>query len=120
MIKAGKGIEVINMNRKLRIWVSSAVLAGALIAGTGAAAAYGQGPNEPAPGTRADQREDRREAKQLRLRILEEQQRLQSDIRQFGRNSPQARSDREQLRVDRRRLRLLRRDRRLDARISNN
>lgn len=69
------------------------------------------------PGSRTDQREDRREIKQLRFQVNEDQQRLEADVRQFGRRSPQAREDRQRLRRDKHRLRQLQRDRRRDQTI---
>src|SRR5579864_1956448 len=94
----GKNIKERLMNNNLRDWFLSATLAGTLVMGMGAPAASAQNPNEPPPGTRADNREDRREAQQLHQQILADQQRLQSDAAQFGRRSPQVRADRRQLR----------------------
>lgn len=107
------------MNLDFRKWFLSATLAGTLVMGTGAAIVYAQNPNEPPPGTRADNREDRQDAKQLHQQIVADQERLQSDVRQFGRKSPQARSDRRQLRQDRQRMKRLRGDRQRDQRIRN-
>ena len=107
------------MNNNLREWLLSLTLAGALVIGTGEAVGYSQNPNEPPSGTRADNREDRREARQLHQQILADQQRLQSDVLQFGRRSPQARADRRQLQEDRQRMRRLRADQRRDQHIEN-
>jgi uncharacterized protein involved in exopolysaccharide biosynthesis len=92
---------------------------GTLVMGMGAAVAYAQNPNGPAPGTRADKMEDRQDAQQLHQQILADQQRLQSDTQQFGRKNPQVRADRRQLRQDRQRMKRLRADRQHDQRIRN-
>ena len=88
------------MRSEFQRWLLSATLAGALIAGVGALSSRAQNPNEPPPGSRADKSEDRREIKQLRFQVHEDQQRLEADLRQFGRRSPQAREDRQHLRQD--------------------
>jgi len=105
------------MNLNLRKPLLQATLAGALILGAGAAPVLAQNPDEPPPGSRADQREDRHEARQLRANIQGDQERFQSDAYQFGNHSPQARADRRQLRQDRERLKRLRRDQQRDQRI---
>jgi len=115
----GKNIKERLMNNNLREWFLSATLAGTLAMGMGAPAASAQNPNEPPPETRADNREDRRGAQQLHQQVLADQQRLQSDVLQFGRRSPQARADRRQLREDRVRMRRVRADRQHDQAIGN-
>jgi uncharacterized protein HemX len=102
---------------EIRKWLFTATLAVALVVGAGVSGAKGQNPNEPHPGSQADQREDNRERRQLKLQVEEDNRRLQADINQFGRRSPQARDDRHRLREDRRRLRALRRDGRRDKRV---
>lgn len=102
------------MKNEFRKWLLSAALAGALTAGVGAVSACAQNPNEPPPGSHADKREDRREIKQLRFQVKEDQRRLAADVHQFGGPSPQAAADRRRLRRDKRRLRILVRDRRRD------
>lgn len=103
------------MNSDIRKWLLSASLAGAMAVGTGATFARAQYP-EPAPGSRADQREDWREARRLNWRTHRDKQQLRADMFQFGRHSPEARADRERLRYDRQRRRALRRDIRHDRR----
>ena len=115
----GKDIKERLMNNNLREWFLSIILAGTLVMGMGASAASAQNPNEPPPGTRADNREDRRKAQQLHQQIVAGQQKLQSDVLQFGRRSPQARADRMQLREVRQRMRKLRADRQHDQAIGN-
>lgn len=105
------------MQAEFKKWLLSAALAGALTAGVDAPSSLAQNPNEPPPGSRADQREDRHEIKQLRFQVNEDQRRLEADARQFGRRSPQAREDRQRLRQDKHRLRQLQRDRRRDQTI---
>lgn len=107
------------MTREIRKWLFTATLAGAMAVGIGVAGSKAQNPNEPPSGSRADQREDNRERRQLRMQVEEDNRRLQADINQFGRRSPQARDDRQRLREDRRRLRALRRDARHDERVRN-
>lgn len=100
----------------IRKWVLSGSLASALAFATGAVAARAQNPYEAPPGSRADQREDWREARRLNWQTQRDAQYLRSDIDQFGRHSPEARADRERLRYDRQRRRALRRDIRRDRR----
>ena len=102
---------------EIRRRLFATILTCALAMGIGAVGVKAQNPNEPPPGSRADQREDNRERRQLRMQIEEDNRRLQADINQFGSRSPQARADRHRLRQDRRRLRALRRDERRDERI---
>jgi hypothetical protein len=100
----------------IRKWILSGSLAGTLVFTTGAAAARAQNPYEAPPGSRADQREDWREARRLNWQTRGDAQHLRSDMYQFGRHSPEARADRERLRYDRQRRRALRRDIRHDRR----
>ena len=96
-------------------WVLTGAVAAALTGGTSAATLRAQ--NEPHPGSRADQIEDRQEAQALRSRIVEDRERLRADRRRFGPRSPEVMADRAQLRHDREALRRLRADRRFDRRI---
>ena len=105
------------MKPKLRKSFLWATLAGALVVGVGAVRLSAQNPNEPIPGTRADQGEDRQEIRQLRANTRADEQRLRSDVIQFGKRSPQARADRRQVRQDREQMRRLQRDRQRDRRI---
>ena len=107
------------MKNKLVKWLLSTALAGAVAVGAGSAVLRAQNPNDPPPGSRADQREDKQQARQLGGQIQGDQQRLRSDVHQFGRNSPQARADRQQLRQDRRAMSRLRQDQRYDRRVRN-
>src|SRR5579859_1943764 len=59
MFDIGKSIKEKFMNHNIRKLFLSTTLAGALVMGMGVEVAYGQNPNEPPPGTRADNREDR-------------------------------------------------------------
>ncbi len=102
------------MDRKGAKWLSSALLAAALFAGTGTRVARAQ---EPPPGSRADKFEDKREARRLRLQIEEDKRALDATVREFGSHSPQARSARHRLREDRRRLKRLRVDQHRDEEI---
>ena len=101
-------------------WVLTAVGAVALVGGTWGATLRAQNapePNEPRPGSRADQIEDKQEAQALRSRIFEDRERLRSDRRRFGPRSPEVIADRARLRHDREAWRRLRADRRVDRRI---
>ena len=105
------------MNSDLRKWMFSAGLATALAVGTGATVARGQYSAEPPPGSRADQREDWREAQRLNRQAQRAEQRLRRDSAYFGKHSPEARADRRQLRYDRQQMKQLRRDMRYDRRV---
>lgn len=108
------------MTIEIRKWLFASILTGAQVSGIGALGVKAQDPKDPPPGSRADQREDNRERRQLRMQIEEDNRELEADVNQFGRRSPQARADRHRLREDRRRLRALRRDERRDERIREN
>ena len=109
------------MGRVTQKRLISAILWGALIAGTAPAVAWAQNPppTEPKPGTRADRREDRQEYNRLEEKIRQDREKLRADIRQFGENSPQVQADRAQLRRDRETMKKLRADRRRDKQIGN-
>ncbi len=102
-------------------WLLSATLVSVFFLGAGLLALRGQNPpepNEPRPGTAADRAEDKQQAQALHERIRLDRERLQADVRQFGKNSPQARADRAQLRADKHALKGLHRDMRRDHRIA--
>jgi hypothetical protein len=105
------------MSGTFRNWLMAGCLLGAF-ACAGAPVARAQGRVEPAPGTRADRREDRRELQILKQRIQQDQYRLRTDLRLYGKRSAQVRADREQLRRDNLELQRLRRDMRRDRRIA--
>ncbi len=91
------------MNCNIQSWVLSAILTVAVAAGIASRIVPGQSAqdaNEPRPGTRADLREDREEARRLRKQIRLDRERLEADIRQYGPGSPQVKADREKLRSD--------------------
>ena len=101
-------------------WILTGAVAAALMGGTSARSLVAQNapePDEPRPGSRADQIEDKQEAQALRSRIFEDRERLRSDRRRFGPRSPEVIADRARLRHDREALRRLRADRRVDRRI---
>src|SRR5438445_502626 len=78
-------------------WLLSASLVSVFFLGAGSLALRGQNPpepNEPRPGTAADRAEDKQQAQALHERIRQDRERLQADVRQFGKNSSQARADR--------------------------
>ena len=108
------------MVNTVRRWVLTGAVGAALLGGRSAATLRAQSapePNEPRPGSRADQIEDRQEAQALRSRIVEDRERLRADRRRFGPRSPEGMADRAQLRHDWEALRRLRADRRFDRRI---
>ena len=69
-----------------------------------------ENPTEPKPGTTQDIHEDKAEIREARAQVEADEQRLAADERQFGRKSPEARTDRARLKRDRHHLRHLRRD----------
>ena len=105
------------MGIDIRKWILSGSLGGVLVLGMGASAARAQYPYEAPPGTRADQREDWRDARRLNWQTRSDRRQLRADAYQFGPHSPQAREDRRQLRIDRHRRRALHRDIRRDGRV---
>ncbi|PYV09298.1 MAG: hypothetical protein DMG23_11195 [Acidobacteria bacterium] len=102
-------------------WLLSATLVSVFFLGARSLDLRGQNPpepNEPRPGTAADRAEDKQQAQALHERIRQDRERLQADVRQFGKNSSQARADRAQLRADKHAMKRLHRDMRRDHRIA--
>ncbi len=98
-------------------WLLSGSLSSLIALGAAAGFSPAQNPPEPNPGTTADIKEDTQEIKGARATVQQDKEKLEADLKQFGKGSPQVKADRTQLRADRLALKKLRRDRRRDRRI---
>ena len=96
-----------------------ATLAAALAFGAVALSARAQKPVEPAPGSKADAREDSPGVQVLKSRVDQDKGNLWADEQQFGKDSPQARNARGRLKEDRRALKKLKHDVKRDRKIRN-
>jgi hypothetical protein len=105
------------MAENIRKWLLSGSLSSLMALGAAAGFSLGQNPtepNEPKPGTTADIKEDTQEIKGARANVHQDEEKLEADLKQFGKGSPQVKADRKQLRADRLALKKLLRDRRRD------
>ena len=101
------------MRNKLK-WLLTIVVAGTFAA---APAAFAGGPFGPqVVNNRVDRRQDRRALRRDERKIDRRQVKLHSDIKRFGPQSPQARTDRRQLHHTRHQFRTQARDLRQDRR----
>ncbi len=94
-------------------WVGT--LAGLLAASPGVGFSQTQNstttPSTEAPdGSAADLKQDSAEAKALRTTIQQDREKLQADLKQYGKDSPQVKADRKQLHSDRLAFRKLHHD----------
>ncbi len=108
------------MAGNIRKWLLSGSLSSLIALGAAAGFSPAQNPtepNEPKPGTTADIKEDTQEIKGARANVHQDEEKLEADLKQFGKGSPQVKADRKQLRADRLALKKLLRDRRRDRRM---